>query len=73
MTGTVTKGDVIVLVADKNMESAVQGILSRSRLSSNTSVKAEIHVHIERDPGCTTRAMSFFNLSLSSFLCHDPL
>ena len=52
MTGIVPKGDVVVLVADKNMQSAVQGILSRSRSLQIRNVMAEIHVHIERDPGC---------------------
>lgn len=59
MTSMVAKEDVVVLVADKNMESAVQGILSRSRSLQLRNVKAEIHVHIERDPGCYHKGHDF--------------
>jgi len=52
MNGELVKQDLVVVVADKNMESAIRGILSRTQSLHIRNVKVEIHVHIERDPGC---------------------
>lgn len=52
--------DLVVLVADKQMEAAVRGILSRNPLALAVSTfKVEtILVHPKRDPGCRTDAAS---------------
>ncbi len=55
----VARQDLIVLVADKNMESAVQGLLTRTVSLKIRAIKAEIHVHIERDPGCYQKGHVF--------------
>ena len=48
--------DLVVLVADKNMASAVTGILSRPQSLRIRPVSAEIVVHPERDPGCRLKS-----------------
>lgn len=48
--------DLVVLVPDKNMASAVTGILSRRESLTIRSVSAEIVVHPERDPGCRLKS-----------------
>jgi len=56
--------DLIVLVADKNMEFALKGILSRLKDMEMRDIQYDIYVHPERDPGCFLRCHSF----LISFL-----
>ncbi|MBM4388410.1 MAG: hypothetical protein FJ088_11765 [Deltaproteobacteria bacterium] len=58
--------DLIVLVADKNMEFAIKGILQRTETLKIRPLKSDIHVHPERDPGCYLKGPDF----LSSF-CED--
>lgn len=67
MNGAAAKGDIVVLVADKNMESAVKGILSRVQSLHIRHVEAEIHVHIERDPGCYHKGDVFLQLFSQQF------
>jgi len=55
MTQVRMQKDLVVLVADKNMEFAVKGLLPRSQSFGINPLAYDIHVHIERDPGC------FFN------------
>ncbi len=59
MSPEVASQDLIVLVADKNMESAVQGILTRTASLQIRAVRAEILVHVERDPGCYQKGHVF--------------
>lgn len=54
---------MVILVADKNMEFAVRGILSRPRALGLRDISFDIFVHPERDPGCLNRGSDF----LSSF------
>lgn len=44
--------DLVVLVADKNMEAAISGALGRHDSLAIRSLDAEILVHPARDPGC---------------------
>jgi hypothetical protein len=52
-------GDLIVLVADKNMEFSIQGVLNRPRSLQLCDFSSTIYVHPERDPGCATRPHEF--------------
>ena len=51
--------DLVVLVPDKHMESAVDGLLSRPRSLGIRSVSFTIYVHVERDPGCFLHGHDF--------------
>lgn len=51
--------DLIVLCADKNMEFALRGILSRTAALDIREIEADIYVHPERDPGCLNRGCDF--------------
>ena len=51
--------DLVVLVADGNMYSAMQGLLSRPESLGIRSVRFNIFVHVERDPGCFLRGHDF--------------
>jgi len=51
--------DLVVLVADANMEAAVKGLLSRPESLGIRAIDAEILRHPERDPGCFLRAPDF--------------
>ncbi|MFH0800226.1 MAG: hypothetical protein V2A66_08630 [Pseudomonadota bacterium] len=54
-----TRKDMVVLVADKNMEFAVRGILSRPKAIGLRNILYDIFVHPERDPGCLNRGSDF--------------
>ena len=45
--------DLVVLVADKNMEFALRGLFSRTPSFGIHPVTADVFVHPEKDPGCT--------------------
>jgi len=47
--------DLVVLVPDKQMESAVRGILERRQSLRIRPVDADFLTHPERDPGCLNR------------------
>lgn len=51
--------DLILLVADKNMEYGVRGLLSRPKALGVRSIDAQIIVHVRRDPGCVHEAHDF--------------
>lgn len=51
--------DLIVLVADKNMEHTVRGLLQRPQALGTRAVDAEIFVHPRHDPGCVNEAHDF--------------
>jgi len=51
--------DLVVLVADKNMEATVRGLLPRYEALQTRSVSFDIFVHSERDPGCFLRGHDF--------------
>ena len=58
--------DLVIIVADKNISSAVSGILDRPESLGIRQVDYEIHVHPERDPGCRARSVELLNLYLNS-------
>lgn len=60
------KKDLIVLVADKNMEFAVRGILSRLNALMLRDISLDLYVHPERDPGCLSRGHDFLRPFIAS-------
>ncbi|HBL30816.1 MAG TPA: hypothetical protein DD490_28610 [Acidobacteria bacterium] len=56
---TAGQRDLVVLVADKNMEGALRGLLSRPQALGLKEFSHELYVHPERDPGCFHRGHDF--------------
>lgn len=54
-----SQSDLIALVADRNMDSALCGILGRIDSLSIRSTNFDIYVHPEKDPGCLLRSHDF--------------
>jgi hypothetical protein len=55
--------DLVLLVADKNIEHGLRGLLSRPQALGIRSVTSKTYVHPQRDPGC---AQNRTNSSVSS-------
>lgn len=51
--------NLVILVADKNMEFAVRGILARRNALGLREISFNLYVHPERDPGCLNRGHDF--------------
>lgn len=51
--------DLVVLVADKNMNSALEGILQRNIALGIKEITFDIFVHFHRDPGCRSEGHLF--------------
>ena len=51
--------DLLCLVADKNMEAAVSGLLSRPRALGIRPIAPELLIHPEHDPGCFHDGVEF--------------
>ena len=58
--------DLIALVADRDMEQALQGLLTEPNRLGTRPVKHEIRIHPERDPGCRVGAVEFLRPFLRS-------
>jgi len=59
MTTTPYKKELIVLVADRNMEFTVKGLLGRSQSLKIKDVSYDIYNHPENDPGCRSNGVNF--------------
>lgn len=59
MTGRTGENDLVVLVADKNMASAVEGLLSRPKALDISAIRRDIYTHPARDPGCLRKSADF--------------
>lgn len=59
--------DLVVLVADKDMQMALEGILSRTRSIPIRPVRFQIYRHPERDPGCRGKGVEFLRGVQSRF------
>jgi hypothetical protein len=59
MTPQTMMKDLIVLVADGQMEFTVRGLLTRGRSLGFRDVSFDIYVHPAKDPGCRTRGHDF--------------
>ena len=51
--------DLVLLVADKNIEYGLRGLLSRPQALGIRSVRSQIHVHPQRDPACAQKPHEF--------------
>jgi hypothetical protein len=65
MTNATYQFDLVVLTADKNMQSAVAGLLNRRQSLGLRRIQSEFFVHPERDPGCLLRAQAFLRPSVN--------
>jgi len=52
MTGH--RKDIVILVADRDIESSLKGILSRTESLGIRRISFDIFIHRRRDPGCLT-------------------
>lgn len=57
------KPDLVMLVADKDMEHALRGLLERTQALQIRPIKAEVFVHPQHDPACARQGVAY----LSSF------
>jgi hypothetical protein len=51
--------DLVLLVADKDIEHAVRGLLSRPQALGIRPISSTIHVHPQRDPACAQKSHEF--------------
>ena len=54
--------DLVILAADKDMENALAGLLTRRQSLGLREVNADIQVHQEHDPGCAQRGVAFLSI-----------
>jgi len=59
MTADLRRKDLVLLVADKNMEASLRGLLGRCQALGCRSVSFDLYVHPDRDPGCLLRCHDF--------------
>lgn len=59
MSGPAPLKDLVVLTADRNMEYALKGILSRTDSLGIRNLSVDYLVHPENDPGCLHRSHDF--------------
>ena len=67
MTDDGAHKDLVVLVADKNMEHAVRGILDRSESLGTRPILADLFVHLHNDPGCLREGHEFLRLFINRY------
>ena len=51
--------DLVILVPDRNVEAALDGLLATPARLGMRNLSFEIHVHVHRDPGCFLTAHEF--------------
>ena len=56
-----TKKDLIVLVADKDMQHALNGLFSRPQAMGIRSITKDVFVHFQHDPACARQGVSFLS------------
>jgi len=61
------KKDLLVLVADRNMEAAVAGVLSRYRSLGVRAVEADIQRHPEKDSGCRVAGVEYLSAFINQY------
>lgn len=59
--------DLIVLVADKNMEFAVKGLLQRKQSLGIRDILFDVKVHSHRDPGIYNTAHDFLRIFINKY------
>lgn len=53
--------DLVALVADKDMEHTLAGLLSRPQALGIRPIRFDVFVHPEHDPGCALRGVTFLS------------
>jgi len=61
--------DLVVLVADKNIEAVMVGLLGRPQSLGIRAISFDVFVHPRRDPGCLTGADDFLRPFSSAYHC----
>ena len=64
---SLSRRDVIVLVADSNMEAALRGLLSRHEALGIRMIDAQILRHPQRDSGCCKGGVDFLSAFTNQF------
>ena len=59
--------DLVVLVADKNIEAVMVGLLGRPQSLGIRAISFDVFVHPRRDPGCLTGADDFLRPFSSAY------
>jgi hypothetical protein len=59
MMHTPCQKDLVILVADKNMEHALKGLLSRPPALKIREITFDLYVHTNRDGGCLSQGADF--------------
>jgi hypothetical protein len=62
------KKDLLVLVADRNMEAAVAGLLGRPEALGIRSLQVDIRRHPQKDSGCCLAGVKFLQAFASQYL-----
>ena len=53
--------DLVIIVADKNLEHALNGLLSRPEALGIRAIEADIYRHPQHDPGCAVHGVEFIS------------
>jgi hypothetical protein len=61
------KKDLLVLVADRNMEAAVEGILSRCKSLNIRKIEFDIRRHPEKDSGCRVSGVEYLKPFINQY------
>ncbi len=56
-----SRKDLIVLVADKDMEHTLTGLLNRPQALNIRAIETDIRVHPQHDPACARHGVSFLS------------
>lgn len=67
MNFPINKNDLVIIVADKNMEAAINGILSRNKSLGIRQISHTIFPHYHRDPGCRLESHRLLESSTPKF------
>jgi len=59
--------DLIVLVADKNIEATIQGLLQRPQALGIRAIEFDIFLHPQKDPGCLNTSSQFLRTFINQY------
>lgn len=67
MSDELARKDLLVLVADRNMEMAVRGVLARGKSLGIRQVSADVRRHPEHDSGCWQGGVEFLTVFIQQY------
>ena len=67
MTNEPAQKDLLVLVADRNMEMAVRGVLTRRRSLGIRQITVDVRRHPEHDSGCRQGGTEFLSVFIGQY------